>query len=517
VKLSLVVVSAVALVVPAIAQRTPSVSTRDFPDSAVIDDSPGPGAFVTLGDVDGDGDLDLVLAKGRHVGSSSRLLINNGAGRFTATDIGVASDRSYGAAVADVDGDKDLDIVLSNELGLGRVFLNDGRAGFRHASDWGNASWPGRRALLADLNNDGRVDVAMAVRDPCGGTPSAICLNDGHGRFADCASLPFGPATVIVAADFDRDGHIDLAAPHRDRGQSFVAYNDGKGGFTRVVPFGPPNIGAGPAAAGDLNRDGWPDLVVGDDVMGIVIFFNNGRGALGPPRQVNLREVLAVNALAVADVNRDGSVDILAGYSSVAPARAPGSILYNDGTGQAYVHSRFGDGAGATYGLAVADLDSDGYPDITVARSAASSTVHMSRAGGSGTSITTSAEVVSPVQLFEAKPRDAASPIVGVWTGPIGPGDDIEVLIEKTEGTIAGRRMSHTAGIVSCVSSLALKENRSGAEYVFAETVEAGFCLGAVIRARQDTADELRLEVFFDPQPSPATKPNRTGLLKRKQ
>ena len=77
--------------------------------------------------------------------------------------------------------------------------------------------------------------------------------------------------------------------------------------------------------------------------------------------------------------------------------------------------------------------------------------------------------------------------------------------------------MSHSRGLVGCVSSLGLKDRASDAEYVFTETAEAGFCLGRVIRVRLNTPEELQVEVYFDPQPSPTARPNRSGLLKRKQ
>jgi hypothetical protein len=323
-------------------------------------------------------------------------------------------------------------------------------------------------------------------------------------------------ATTIIAADFDRDGHIDLAAPHRSGGQSTVAYNDGKAGFARTTPFGPATMAARSAAVGDLNSDGWPDVIVGDDVMGILVFLNDGHGVLGALKQVHLREVVSVNTLTIADVNGDGSLDIVTGYSGTYGV--PGSILYNDGTGLAYFHSRFGDGAGSIYGLAVADLNGDGYPDIAVARSAAASTVHFSRPGGNGVGVSTSSTLVSPVPLLEPRPSDETLPIAGVWAGAFGRSGSGELLIERTGEAIVGRRLDHTSGIVTCVSSLKLQERTSEAEYVFAVTPErSGFCLGSVIRVRLEGPDTVQVDIYFDDQPSATTKPNRTGLFKRKQ
>ncbi len=66
----------------------------------------------------------------------------------------------------------------------------------------------------------------------------------------------------------------------------------------------------------------------------------------------------------IADLNRDGKPDIVVGN-----AGSPGSVFFNDGTGINFREIRWGDGKGAVYGIAIADLDADGWPDIAAARS----------------------------------------------------------------------------------------------------------------------------------------------------
>src|SRR4029453_6148754 len=117
-------------------------------------------ANVSMGDLDGDGDLDLVLAKGRHNPLLDRVLLNDGKGGFVASDLGPTADRTYTAALADGDGDGDLDVLTSNDTPDKKlVFLNDGKGRFTVAGTWGVAEWSTRNAAVADLNGDGKVDV----------------------------------------------------------------------------------------------------------------------------------------------------------------------------------------------------------------------------------------------------------------------------------------------------------------------------------------------------------------------
>ena len=72
-------------------------------------------ASVSLGDIDKDGDLDIILAKGRHWPLHDLILRNDGKGNFTTETLSESPDRTYSAALADLDGDGDLDIVVSND------------------------------------------------------------------------------------------------------------------------------------------------------------------------------------------------------------------------------------------------------------------------------------------------------------------------------------------------------------------------------------------------------------------
>src|SRR5687767_4724064 len=157
---------------------------RSFNTVISLETTSEESANVSMGDLDGDGDLDVVLAKGRHTPILDRVLLNDGKGGFVASNLGTIADRTYTAALADVDLDGDLDVLTSNDTPDQKVvYVNGGKGTFRVAGTWGVPAWSTRNAAVADLNGDRFPDVIAANRPG----PSFVCLNDGAGGFkSDC-------------------------------------------------------------------------------------------------------------------------------------------------------------------------------------------------------------------------------------------------------------------------------------------------------------------------------------------
>jgi outer membrane protein assembly factor BamB len=339
----------------------------------LLEPSSETSANASVGDLDGDGDLDVVLAKGRHWPLHNQILLNNGQGEFpNHRALGDLPDRTYSAALADLDGDGDLDILVSNDSPDKKmVYLNDGKASFKDAGTWGESFWNTRNTCLADLNGDHFPDLIAANRR----SPSYLCINDGRGSFSQDRriEIPSESATTIVPGDFNKDGFIDLAIPHRDGGSSRVYANDGKLGFKATNTFGPAKSAARACATGDLNGDGWLDLVVGDERQGALVCLNDRTGAF--PNMIPVGDRSRVPySIAIGDLNQDTKADIVIGYAS-----GPSSVLYNGGAGTMYEPMRMGDGKGAVYGIALGDLNRDGKIDIVVGRSDAPNAIYLNQ------------------------------------------------------------------------------------------------------------------------------------------
>jgi VCBS repeat protein len=332
-------------------------------------------ANVHIGDVNGDGHLDIVLAKGRHWGLVDRVLIGDGRGGFpSAYDLGPAADKTYSGNLVDLDRDGDLDVVISNDTpDPKRIYLNDGKGRFRQVDTYGRAQWSTRNAAVADVNGDTLPDIIVANRDAPARAGNYICLNRGNGQFDDdCFMFSKESATTITPADVNRDGRVDLVVPHRDGGQSHVYLNGSSGSALSFSPiaFGPGDAAIRASAAADLDRDGLIDIVAIDERLGVFAFFGE-RGhkwsaavPIGPRGRTPY-------ALAVHDVNGDGTIDVVVGH-----VEAPSTVFFTAAAGRSFTPVDFGDGKGTAYGFDIADLNEDGRLDIAMARSDAPNVVY---------------------------------------------------------------------------------------------------------------------------------------------
>jgi len=179
---------------------------------------------------------------------------------------------------------------------------------------------------------------------------------------------------TVVIADVNGDGKPDLIVARRDGQQSVVFINDGKANFNASRPFGPASADTRAVAVGDLNGDGYPDIVACHLGLGTFIYFNDGHGNFSRSQQLSDKSD-GFYCLAIADMNHDNRLDIIGGNTA-----KPNAVLVNGGDGTSFQRIEFGEAGSeiATYGLAIGDIDKDGYPDIAVARTGAASGIFFS-------------------------------------------------------------------------------------------------------------------------------------------
>lgn len=346
---------------------------RRFDSAVFLEDSAATSANVSVGDVDGDGHLDLVLVKGRHWPLVDIVLLGDGRGAFRASYfVGPHPDRSYSGVLVDMDRDGDLDVVVSNDRPDPKVVhLNDGNGQFHAGSTFGQPEWSTRHVSVADFNRDSVPDVVLANRYGSNTGPSFICFGDGVGGFdSPCVEVAHGSSTTITPADFNSDGDPDLVVPHRDGGQSYVYLNDGSGRFIERHPFGPPDAAIRSAKAADLNGDGIVDLAVIDERSGPALFVGGPGLSFGSAEPLGSSDAVPY-AIQVADLDENSTPDIIIGHVESRPI-----VYFNDGDGL-FTPVPFGDDEGVAYGFAVGDLNEDRLLDIAMARSGARNVLYL--------------------------------------------------------------------------------------------------------------------------------------------
>jgi hypothetical protein len=347
-------------------------TTLSFDSMMRLEETSETSANVSMGDINADGHLDLLLVKGRHWPLHDLILIGDGAGRFLPPRrLQEEPDRSYSGVLVDIDGDRDLDAVVSNDQpDTKRVFLNDGTGSFVSGSEVGRPAWPTRHIKVVDMNRDGLPDVIFANRtaDPRPEAPkdmksNFLCLNQGGGVFNDdCLAFSEESATTVTPADVNGDGLLDLVVPHRDGGQSYIYLQDQAGSFQDRVAFGPSDAAIRAAEVADVDGDGILDIVVVNEFTGSFVLW----GEPGLSFAVSQRlgpEGVAPYAVAIADVNKDERPDIVVGHVNAKP------IVFFNGQRRYFLPVEFGDNEGTAYGFAVGDINEDGFNDIAMARS----------------------------------------------------------------------------------------------------------------------------------------------------
>lgn len=357
-----------------VASGGPADATSPDFNSVVIPVGKSPYPLA-IADVNHDGKLDVIV--GNMDDGTVSVLLGDGRGHFTPAfgSPFPCNANPNDIAVADMNGDGNPDLVIANtQTPYITVLLGDGKGGFRPSahSPFATKSYPHPHGVVVgNFIGDGKPAV---ITDSWGRRQILLIPSDGKGNLM----LPgrFFPADLhtdsgVAAADFNKDGNLDIVTVDQDADVVGLLLGDGKGGF-RKAPGSPFPAGDTPwmFTVGDINGDGNQDVAVipyERDIrdprnLGVTVLLGDGKGSLKPMRgsPFSLAGCSGPSRVAIGDIRGNGLRDIvvLCGQNN--------KLFFFMGTkngGFAVFTRSMATGWG---GLALADLTGNGKDDVIV-------------------------------------------------------------------------------------------------------------------------------------------------------
>ncbi len=333
----------------------------------------GPSS-VAIADFNGDGKPDLAVAN--QFSADLDIIAGNGDGTFALAPT-ISGGQSPGAVAAgDFNDDGILDLAVTNQVGYPvtgniSIFLGKGDGTFQLPMMLAVGGIPAA-VVAADFNRDGKLDLAVTFGS-AGPAVAAVLLGNGDGTFQAAKTTTVGGQPLaMVVGDFNHDGKPDIAIANFSAASVSVLIGNGDGSFATAaysVPLAPVGV-----TEGDFNGDGNLDLVTADSPGGVSVLLGNSNGTFQPV--VNYTAGSGPNAVTVGDFNGDGKADL-----AVTNGAGGFSVLLGkgDGTFDAPVPTP---GPSGGFAITTGDFNHDGRTDLLIGKGASMS---FWRGNGDGT------------------------------------------------------------------------------------------------------------------------------------
>jgi hypothetical protein len=334
---------------------------------------------ISSGDVDNDGDIDVLIAgEGSSSSLNTKLYLNNGSGIFTLSSTIMDQVTDAESKLADIDGDGDLDAILAgwtiSANGMLKTYINDGNGTFSIGQTLNLLSWRSE-IEIGDVDNDGDLDFfILGVLGQTSTIATDLYLNNGLGSYSLDTQNTFEDLNngAISCVDTDGDGDLDVIFTGQNSSgisKSNIYLNNSSGLFT-LDPNSTTIAGAhfGEHAVGDIDSDGDDDLIITglSSVLSTSltqVYRNNG-GVFTLDVNQSISPVY-YSSIEMFDVDGDAALDFVI-CGQISNNNVGTELYYNDGNGSFNRVSgtpipevQFG-------ATAISDVDSDGDLDIFI-------------------------------------------------------------------------------------------------------------------------------------------------------
>jgi hypothetical protein len=274
-----------------------------------------------------------------------------------------AGNTPTGMAAADLNSDGVADVVVANggDTVLTLLLSNDG--GFLGPVSLDGGTNP-RAIAIGDVNGDGNADLVVTE---LGSFQLGVYLGHGDGTFAAPRMSVESALYGVVLGDLDGDGNPDAVLVDTPGNKVGVRLNGDGGTFIYAGDYAP-GVGPTAAALADFNGDGLLDIVVVGDFGGSVsILFGQADGGFSSPVGFATSLANGSTGVAVADFDQNGSPDVAVCNTGPEAASPTGDVdvFLNEGDGGLRLAFHYDTGVGPS-GIVAADFDSNGWPDLAV-------------------------------------------------------------------------------------------------------------------------------------------------------